>query len=218
MGAGIPLSRLLGIPPPEREKQSSFNYDWALLKAERSLASKLKPPLVPEALAELDSLSEGEQVRRARVEDRYANPEFIYHLLEKGHDVRYRSSRRMLHLARLAHLAAEACTIRAAGGERQLADLRAWAWGQYANALRISSQPIEAGKAFSIALHYRAQGTGDLKLHAWLLQRTTALATLQNRFDDALKMCEKAGTIYQELGESHLFASTSVQLAIATLY
>jgi tetratricopeptide (TPR) repeat protein len=149
---------------------------------------------------------------------RFADPQLIHALMERSYGARYRNPRKTLHLAQLAQLAAEACTSKVAGGRAHLADLRARAWTQYGNAFRISGRPRESEEAFTTAQRHRESGTGDPRLRAWMLERITPLATLQNRFEDAIRMCEEAGTIYLELGERHLLASTLVQKSIASLY
>jgi tetratricopeptide (TPR) repeat protein len=223
-GARGLLCRLLDIPreKDEIEAHSAYNYDWVFARAERAFNSMIKngppPELLPKNLAELAGLSEGEQIRRVSVEDCFARPEFIHCLIERSHGARYRSMRKTLHLARLAQVAAEACTSEVAGGDEELSDLRVQAWGQYGNALRISGRPREAEEAFSTARRYQEAGTGDSRLRAWLLEKNIPLAIFQNRFEDAIQMCEQAGRIYLELGEKHLLASTMVQKATAALY
>lgn len=223
-GATRLLSRLLDRPlrKDEPETLGSHDYDWAFAKTARALATLLAgggpAERLPELLAELSDLPEGEQVRRVSAETRFAIPDFIDCLLERSHDSRYRSPRKTLHLARLAHLAAGACNPEAAGGEAELADLRTRAWAQYANALRISGRLVEAEEAFAAAQRHRETGTGDPILHAWLLERLMAFATSQGRFGEAMQMSEGVEEIYRQLSKSHLLASTLVRKAIAALY
>jgi tetratricopeptide (TPR) repeat protein len=139
-------------------------------------------------------------------------------LIDRSHALRYRDADEMQHLAVLARLAAEACPASAAGGERKLSDLRARAWGAYANALRVGSRPRQAEEAFATAQDHQARGTGDPALRAWLAERITPLAIFQGHYGEAIEMCEEAGQIYLELGENQALASTRTQKAIALIY
>lgn len=223
-GAAGFLPRLLEIPSlcGENEPAISYDYSWSFAKAERAfkgwLVGGCPPERGPERLAELAGLSDGEQIRQVSAGGRFADPRLILCLIERSHSARYRNPRKTLHLARLAQLAAEACTSKVTGGDAQLADLRTRAWMQYGNALRISGRPREAEEAFTIAQRHGESGTDDPRLRAWMLEKSTPLATLQSRFEDAIRMCEEAGAIYRELGERHLLASTLVQKSTAFLY
>jgi tetratricopeptide (TPR) repeat protein len=221
---GIPAlhERLLEIPlQAEREAPKSYNYEWAFAKAERALAAGLARGLpseqLPKRLEDLARLSEGEQLRRVGSDPRFTEPALILCLIERSHSSRYRSPRRTLHLARLARVAAEALTPEKTGGDASVADLRSRAWGQYANALRIAGRPQEASEAYNAALRLWRLGTGDLRLRAWLLERTTPFAGYLNDFAGAVAMAEEAGAIYEQYDERHLFAGTLVQKAIAQL-
>jgi tetratricopeptide (TPR) repeat protein len=217
------LERLLEIPlRAESQAPTPYNYEWAFAKTDRALTAILAKGLpseqLPERLKELAGLSDGEQLRRVSRDPRFWEPELIHCLIERSHSARYRSPRKTLQLARLAHAAAGALTPEKAGGELALADLRAKAWGNYANALRIAGRPLEAEEAFTTAESYRKAGSCDPTLHGWLLERMAALAIFQNRYADAVEMSDAARDIYQGLGRSDLLASTMIRRAIATLY
>jgi tetratricopeptide (TPR) repeat protein len=198
------------------------DYGPAFAAAERAVSAFLAPEdgkaEVPASLAELDGIPVEDRIRRVTAGGSFATPGFIQSLIDRSHAARYRDAEEMLHSAHLARLAAEACPPAAAGNGLRLADLRARAWGQYGNALRVAGRPREAEEALSTAQRHRKAGTGDPMLRAWLLFRTTPLAVFQGRFHDAVAMCDEAAEVYRELGENHLLASTLVQKAIATLY
>jgi tetratricopeptide (TPR) repeat protein len=220
------LARLLESGAEEGqvlEATRGYDYSHAFLVAERAVSALLssgrQETESPEViLAELDGLPADAQVQRVSDGGPFAAPSVIETLIDRSHDARYRDAEEMLHLAHLASVAADACTLDDAGNELWLADLRARAWAQYGNALRVSGRPREAEEAFATAQHYRREGTGDPMLRAWLLEKITPLAIFQGRFGEAVEKCDEAGEIYRELGESHLLASTMVQKAIATLY
>jgi tetratricopeptide (TPR) repeat protein len=208
--------------PTTAGESETYDYGRAFALAERSVTAFLAPENHPTGkpadllLAELADLPPSEQIERVGSGGIYATPLVIRGLIDRSHSVRYKDANQMLHFARLAKLAAEDGS--AVGDELKLADLRARAWGQYGTALRVCGRPHEAEEALLVAQEYRRKGTGDPALRAWLLERLTALANFQERFSDAIEMCEEGGRIYQELGENHLFAITLVQKAIALIY
>lgn len=222
------LERLLRITNSESAaaegaSAATQSYDHAFSKAERSLAAFFAPvrPMegVPELLlAELESLSPEEQIRRGGSDPRYAQPQLVHYLSDRSHAIRYHAPDEMLHLADLARTVAEACVPEAAGGELRLADLRAWAWGHYGNALRVCGQLREAEEALTRAAKLREEGTGDPPLRATLLEKMASLSTFQRRFEAAISLAEAAAQIYRDLGETHMLASALVQQAIAALY
>jgi tetratricopeptide (TPR) repeat protein len=223
--SGTHLARLIQ-PVTEGEPQSpaaACDYTAAFAAADRAVDEFLtpdpeeaKPPAL--RLAELESLAASDRLRRVGEGGPFATPGVVRALIDRSHTSRYQDTDETLHFAHLARVAAEACSPEGTGGEMRLADLRTRAWGQYGNALRLSSRLRDAEEAFATAQGYRLQGTGDPMLRAWLLERMTPLAIFQKLFKEAIEMCEEAGQIYQELGESHLLASTLIQKAIATLY
>lgn len=170
-----------------------------------------------ELLAELAQLPAAEQAERV-ADERHALPSFIKHLIDTSHGVRYQDPARMLHLANLARLAAEACPAEAAGSAPRLSDLRAQAWRQYGNSLRVLGHLREAEEAISIARRHLEEGTRDPLLRARFCTQTVSLRLAQRRFEEAIGLAEEAGEIYLDLEDEHAFASTLVQKAIACLY
>jgi tetratricopeptide (TPR) repeat protein len=222
------LSRILEVPLTETETKEAqenatrYNYDWAFARADRALKTQLahgRPSeRLPRILAELSALPESEQIRIVRKGGRFADPNLVQYLLDRSHAVRYENPRKMLHLAQLAQLAAEACSSEAAEGENQLSDLRAQAWGQFANALRVSGRLSEAESAFVEARRLCEAGTGDPMIHAHLLSKTASLYLFQRRMRSAIESVDEAGQIYRGLGKMHLLAGTLVKKGIFHLY
>jgi len=114
------LERLV-IYPAEREKdgvataEDHYDYSRAFAAAEQALYASFargRPGESPpeELLAELAPLPQEEQERWVAMDRRFADPRLVQRLCEMSHAVRYESAARMLHLAKLALLAAEACT------------------------------------------------------------------------------------------------------------
>lgn len=201
---------------------AACDYAASFARAGQSLdafLAKGRTPEVPmeDLLAELAQLPPEQQNRRVAGE-RYASPSFVKHLIDASHGVRYRDPARMLHLANLARLAAEACPVEAAGSEARLSDVRCQAWRQYGNALRVLGHLREAEEAISVARLHLEAGTRDPLLRARFCTQAFSLRLAQRRFDQAIALAEEAGQIYLELEDEHAFASTLVQKAIASLY
>lgn len=220
--------RLARLFEPIKEEAAApsadgFDYSRAFDKAEQAVSALLTPerPVtepVDDVLARLDLLAEDEQARHVSAGGAFASPAIVRALIDRSQELRFRDAEAMLHLANLSRLAAETCPAEAAGNGLRLADLKARAWGQYGNALRVSGRPLEAEEAFAASERYREAGTGDPVLRAWLLEKSTSLAIFKSSFSEAVEMSGEAGDIYQELGEAHLLGSTLIQKAIAELY
>src|SRR5262249_11933078 len=216
------LERLLYLPGAEIEERASatgrengYNYDQAFANTERALADFLSPDRsiqrAPEdLLAELAPLPTSEQVRLIEIEERFADPQMVKWLIERSHADRYEDPERMLYLAHLAQVAADAATVTSAGSEPRLADVRTRAWGHYGNSLRVSGRLKEAEEALTKARRYCEAGTGDPPLRARLLEQMASLQTFQRRFESAIELADEAGQIYRDLGETHLLASSLV--------
>jgi tetratricopeptide (TPR) repeat protein len=183
---------------------NGYDYSRAFAAVDQAVTAFLAPEPPAETpaeilKAELLDLSTERQVDVVSQPGRFASPALVRCLIQESHAARYRSPEEMLHLGRLARLAAGAC-------------------GQYGNALRVCGKPRDAETAFATAEDHRLAGTGDPVLRAWLFEKITPLRIFHHRYDEALELCEQAGQIYQDLGETHLLASTLVQKAIAAVY
>lgn len=201
----------------------NYDYSRSFAAAERSLAAFFAQGSPPQApldvlLSELESFSADEQILRVTCESRYAHPLIVERLVELSHTKRYKSPEEMLHLAELAHLTAEACTVEVTGSREQLFDLKARGWMQYANALRVCNRFNDADQAFSEANRCHNEGTRDPLLHARLFEQVASLRTYQGRYRQAIELAEEAGEVYRELEEKHSLASTMIQSAVASLY
>jgi tetratricopeptide (TPR) repeat protein len=222
-GGAQVLSHTLGRAVPTNEKSSKGpNYDWAFARANRALSSlisgKSRSPRIPEQLVTLSGLSEGEQLRLIKEDERFSDPELINCLIERAHATRYQSPRKTLHFARLAYHGAEVCRPERVGGQAQLIDLRVGAQGAYANALRICGNLQEAEVIFSGALRLCSAENGSPQVRANLLSQLAALRIFQRRLEEALSLIEEAFAICQGLEEPNLRARLMVQKAIAVLY
>jgi tetratricopeptide (TPR) repeat protein len=219
------LESLFRFPVDREESQETaarYDYSRAFAATEQALGAffaegKPAENTPEELLAELAPLLQDEQTRWVTAYSRFANPRLIQRLVEMSDAVRYENAARMLHLADLGRLAAEACNVEIAGNAPKLADLRSLGWRQYGNALRVCGRLREAEEAFGAAQRFCDEGTGDPPLRAALLARIGSLRIFQRRFDEAIALADEVGRIYSELGESLAVATNMVQKAIAQL-
>jgi tetratricopeptide (TPR) repeat protein len=166
----------------------------------------------------LDRTPRDRQLARAEEDERFAVPQLVESLIERSHMARYADPEIMLHWAGIARSVAARSTIESLGSAARLADLRARACGQHGNALRVNGRLHEAEETMVTAQCYLEEGTGDPSLKARLNELIASLHTFQRRFNAAIAVLAEAAEIYRQLGETHAFARTLVQEAIASLY
>jgi tetratricopeptide (TPR) repeat protein len=201
----------------------SYDYQASFASAERRLAAFFAPESPPAdspniLLSAIVDLSESEQMQKIIADVRYWHPEIVRALIERSHAVRYDDPQRMLHLAQLARIAAEACPTEATGSVERLADIRVQAWGHLGNSFRVCGQLQEAEHALTTARIYQRQGTGDPPIHARLLEQWASLRYFQRRFDEAMDLAGEAGAIYQEIEDLQRLAGSLLSKAIAAIY
>jgi tetratricopeptide (TPR) repeat protein len=214
-----------GRPEDENRKDGTgkgYNYDRAFARAGQVVDEFLAtvPPSqvsVANLLADLDRRSPEDRLALAEADGRFAVPQLVQALIERSHAIRYDDPEAMLQWARLARSIALRVPAEALGGSTRLGDLRARAWGQYGNALRVNSRLHEAESALITAHRYLEEGSGDPALRALLREQTASLYTFQRRFVEAVSALNEASDIYRQLGESHAFARTLVHEANALL-
>lgn len=138
-------------------------------------------------------------------------------LLERIWEIRYEDPRERIRLTRAA--------VEVAGGLNSrdfeppaLADLRARAWGELANALRAADQLREAEWAFGTAFKLLGEGTGDRRLRARLLDFHGSFLGTQRDFEHALEALEVVHELHLETGDRHLAGRTRIKTAIYTHY
>ncbi|HVT19124.1 MAG TPA: hypothetical protein VHQ90_23465 [Thermoanaerobaculia bacterium] len=86
---------------------------------------------------------------------------------------------------------------------RSLADIRARAWSILGNALRVRCDLQGAEEAFRAAHGQLLLGTRDALERALFLDLKASLRRSQRRFAEALRLLERAMSIYLEYGETH---------------
>ncbi len=203
--------------------KGGYDYNVAFINAERKLAdffAEGKPnPVAAEILStELRSLPRAEQTDQARHNPRFKSRELAESLIESSHATRYRDVSEMLHLAELAQLVAEACTVEDTGSALKLADLRGRAWGHVGISLRVSGRLQEAEETITTAQRYLEAGTGDPPLQARLFEQRSSLRKTQGRYPEAIELADEAAAIYLEIGQTHNYATALVHKALACHY
>lgn len=120
-------------------------------------------------------------------------------LLERSRALRHEDPRSMLRLAVAAATVAE----RVAGERRQTIDLRALAWAELANALRVNDDLAQAERMMRRAEEARRRGTGDEVVLARVLDLTASLRASQRRFDEALALLDRLRGLHAARGDRH---------------
>jgi len=87
-------------------------------------------------------------------------------------------------------------------GEGFLADVRARAWAEYANALRVNEKYDEAESALARARSHIENG--DLLIKARVADIEASLRRAQRRFTEGVRQADEAFRGYCEIGERHL--------------
>lgn len=204
-------------------RKGAYDYGRAFAKAEQAITDFLTaaPPSAvdPEILLkELDRAPHELQLAQVESEERFSSPSLAQLLIERSHAARYADPEAMLHWAQVARSIATRCSPESLGSTAKLSDLRARAWSQYGNALRLVGRLRDAEEAMITAQGYLRTGTGDPALKAKLCEQIASLYSFQRRFDAAIETLTEAAEIYRQLGETHALARTLVQEATATLY
>jgi tetratricopeptide (TPR) repeat protein len=119
-------------------------------------------------------------------------------------------------MCRLAHAAAEMAgrfSPRVYGAQR-VADLRARAWGELANAFRVADRLGEAKLAFGKAFSFRQRGTDDPLLRARLLDLEASYYGTLREFASAQDRLDIVPELYRRAGEPHLAGRTLITRAV----
>ncbi|HET9229187.1 MAG TPA: hypothetical protein VFR31_21085, partial [Thermoanaerobaculia bacterium] len=130
-------------------------------------------------------------------------------LLEQAHEAGFREPGRAIELARLAVEIAD----RLQKGDG-VEGLRARAWAQYGNALRITSDLAGADQAFEIAVALLDSKQVAPHETARVLDLEASLRRDQRRFADANRLMDKVIAIYRKLGQCHLLGRSLQQKAM----
>lgn len=128
---------------------------------------------------------------------------------------RYRHPQRMLELAEMARDQAEALEEESYG-PALVADERARAWAELANAYRVNDDLNAGEKALLRAFELLSEGSGDPLVAARVGDLTASLYADQSRFEDAFAALDRVIGIYQRVGDLHLAGKALIQKGIFT--
>lgn len=199
------------------------DYDEVLARAEQtfSLFFTAGRPIAEPPGSLLAELAPAEVLRdrsSGSADRRRAIPALTRWLVARSHTARYDDPQEMLHWGLLAHLAAGSCSAEAVGDRRRLADLRARAWGQFGNALRVCGRFREAAEILAAAQEFLRAGTGDPALRARFCEHMSSLRINQKDLESATSQIAEAEEIYETLEDRQGLASTQVQRAVVFQY
>jgi len=138
-------------------------------------------------------------------------------LLAASWNLRYDDPHEMVRLAELALFAAERLE-KARHGRAAIADLRARAWAELANAYRVADDLARAEKAMARAVSWLHRGSGDPWLLARVADLMASLLSDQRRFGDAGELLDKVHRFYRRVGDLHLAGRALVSRGIFAGY
>jgi tetratricopeptide (TPR) repeat protein len=133
-------------------------------------------------------------------------------LLETSYSLRFDNPRAMVSFARAACAVADALGPRRYGPQ-VVADLRAGAWVELANAYRAVDDLEQAGLAFARAQELVGQGTRSSVLIARVSELIAAYLSDLRRFSEALPLLEQSIGLYGMCGEVADFERALLSLA-----
>ncbi|HEV7504897.1 MAG TPA: hypothetical protein VGS07_08305 [Thermoanaerobaculia bacterium] len=138
-------------------------------------------------------------------------------LLSRSWAIRHEDPREMVRLARVAVEVAGRLDVRLYGSQ-SVVDLQARAWGELANAFRVSDDLPEAERAFGTAFELFQKGTGDLYLKVRLYDLQASFLGTRRKFALAFASLDVTYKTYIELGDKHLAGRSLLIKAIYQYY
>lgn len=133
-------------------------------------------------------------------------------LLEQAHEAGFREPSRSTELARLGVAVAELLAEHPGSvGDEGIQGLRARAWAQLGNALRISSDHDGAEQAFATATSLLDPRRVTPMETARILDLEASLRRDQRRFAEATRLMDRVIAIHRKLGQRHLLGRSLKQ-------
>ena len=144
-------------------------------------------------------------------------PILVEALLERSWALRHEDPARMRDLAHLAKIAASQLSFSKHGQER-VSDLQCRAWAEYANACRVAECLDEAEAAFTQAVLYQDQGSGDPLLAARVMDLLSSLYRARRKFSRARELLLLVQKAYLQFGQRHYAGRALLKTGIYTGY
>ncbi|HVG09544.1 MAG TPA: tetratricopeptide repeat protein, partial [Thermoanaerobaculia bacterium] len=138
---------------------------------------------------------------------RYASLALCELLLRKSRDLGIDDPERARKAADLAVQVAEQLDLDLYGAP-VVQDVRAMAWAYLAESRRVQAEVHLAESSMDKAEQLLEQGSGDPLARAELLTLKASLAGYCGRFDEAIRILNRASSIYRRLDERHLLGRT----------
>ena len=123
-------------------------------------------------------------------------------LLHESNELRFRDVGRTLRLAELATELAGHLDAASYGGDA-VEDLKARAWAQLGNALRLNERFRDSDQALNRAEELAGGGSGDPLLRGQLLDLRASLRRDQRHLDSSGELLEQAFDTYTQAGQPH---------------
>jgi tetratricopeptide (TPR) repeat protein len=170
----------------------------------------------PSLLARFLGLPQGRQQVLLQNSPRFRTWGFFALLIRTGEEETFRDPK---HAEDILRLAIEVSLyLDASYGSELIEDMRARAWGYIANARRARMDLLASGAAFGEAFEHLRRGTEDPMERAVLFSLEASLRRVERRFEDAIRLAQRAIRVFRKAGESHRVGKTLVTLSTTYTY
>jgi len=136
-------------------------------------------------------------------------------LLEASRALRFEDPQTMLRFAKLARFTADRLRMRDFG-RQPVADLRALAWAELANAYRVCNELGRADHAMNRAVYWCQRGTKTGQLLARVADLLADLLGYQRRFPEGRELLALAYRVHADMGQCHRAGRVLIKLAHLT--
>jgi tetratricopeptide (TPR) repeat protein len=197
-------------------------YDAAFERAAKRVSQQLRSLLQEEERAEpllVELLQEPTSRREelVRTDERFHCLRLCELLKVRARNLWSEDPAAVTGLANLAVQIAERLSP-ARYGEKLVEDARALAWAYLGNAYRIASDLRRAEEAFRVAMEHHRRAGEDIFTEAEILSFAASLRISQGRFQQAVRLLDRAIKIYRSGKEWHLEGRALIQKGLALGY
>ena len=158
-----------------------------------------------------------QEIRRREAGSRLRGLVRVEALFAAAWDLRYDDPREMVRIAELALFAAERLD-KQLHGRAAIADVRARAWAELANAYRVADDLAKAEQAMARAVGWLHRGSGDPRLLARAGDLMASMLADQRRFAEADELLSKVHRFYLRMGQFHLAGRAMISRGIFAGY